>query len=216
MIKKSKSAHSPQSIINAYQDYLNEHGKAPESVAKFCKSLKITERTFFQSFSTLEAVESHLWGNMIGAVIQSVESGKEYANFNAEQRLLVFGFAFLEKSLDYRSTMLLRFKKISPFGGSCSLDTFSDHFKDFAQRIVDHGKKTGEIANRGKLLPLYKEGLYLVFRGLIEFNLRDKSSGFERSDAYWEKSVKFCFDLMKSQAIDSAFDLAKFLIPQKA
>ena len=214
-MKKGQKTDTPQKIIDAYQDYLNEHGKAPESVAKFCKSLKITERTFFQSFPTLEAVESHLWGNMIEGVIKAVESGKEYANFNAEQRLLVFGFAFLEKSLDYRSTMLLRFKKISPFGGSCSLEVFADHFKEFSERIIDHGKKTGEIANRGKLLPLYKEGFYLLFRGLIDFNLRDKSTGFERSDAYWEKSVKLCFDLMKTQAIDSAFDLAKFLIPQK-
>ncbi len=215
-MKKGKTTNPSQLIINAYQNYLNEHGKAPESVAKFCKTLKITERAFFQSFPTLDAVESHLWGNMIGETLKSVESGKEFANFNAEQRLLVFGFAFLEKSLDYRSTMLLRFKRISPFGGSCSLDLFSDQFKAFAERIVEHGKKTGEVANRAKLLPLYKEGLYLLFRGLIDFNLRDKSNGFERSDAYWEKSVKLCFDLMKSQAIDSAFDLAKFLIPQKS
>ncbi|MES2309198.1 MAG: hypothetical protein V4507_10110 [Verrucomicrobiota bacterium] len=215
-MKKSKAPNIAQKIIDAYQDYLSESGKAPESVTKFCKSLKITERVFFQNFSSLEDVESHLWSNMIIEVIQSVESGKEFNQFNAEQRLLVFGFAFLEKSLDYRSTMLLRFKKIGPFHLSCSLEGFSDQFKSYAQRIVDHGKKTGEIANRSKLLSLYKEGLYLVFQGLIQFNLRDKSQGFERSDAYWEKSVKLCFDLMKSQAIDSAFDLAKFLIPQKS
>jgi hypothetical protein len=214
-MKKSKTPTAAQKIVAAYQDYLNDHGSAPESVSKFCKSLKITERSFFQNFPSLEAVESRLWSQMIDEVIQSVESGKEYGGFNAEQRLLVFGFAFLEKSLDYRSTMLVRFKKIGFLHLSCSLDEFSDHFKSFAQRIVDHGQKTGEIANRSKLISLYKEGLYMVFRGLIEFHLRDQSRGFERSDAYWEKSVKLCFDLMKTQAIDSAFDLAKFLIPQK-
>lgn len=203
-------------IRNAYFQFLREEGKPPKSLAAFLKPLKITERQFYQHFSSLEAIEERLWSGLIVEVVESIQSGKEYAQFSAEQRLLSFGFGFLEKAIDYRSVMQVAFKKVGPFHFSDSLDLFGKEFKTFAQTVIDHGIQKGEIADRSKLTSLYKEGLYLMFRGLLDFHLQDKSPRFERSDAYWEKAVRLAFDLMKTQAIDSAFDLAKFLIPQKA
>lgn len=202
-------------ICDAYWNYLQENEKPPVSLRAFLKSLKMTEKEFYQHFASLDEVESQIWSRLVQEIIDSIKKGKEFSTFTAEQRLLTFGFAFLEKSLEVRSVMQSQFKKIGPFHGGSAFDSFAPIFKKFAQEIIDQGKKTGEIADRGKLMPLYKEGLYLLFRGLIDFNLQDRSKGFERSDAYWEKSVRLVFDLMKSQAIDSAFDLAKFLIPQK-
>lgn len=202
-------------IRNAYFEFLREEGTRPKSLAAFLKPLKLTERQFYQHFASLEAIEENLWSGLIIDVVASIQSGKEYAQFSAEQRLLSFGFGFLEKAQDYRSVMQSIFKKVGPFHFSSSLDLFGKEFKKFAQTVIDYGIQKGEIAERSKLTSLYKEGLYFMFRGLLDFHLEDKSPRFERSDAYWEKSVRLAFDLMKTQAIDSAFDLAKFLIPQK-
>ena len=46
---------------------------------------------------------------------------------------------------------------------------------------------------------------------MVEFTLADDSSGFERTDAYIEKSVRLAFDVIGTQAVDSAFDLFRFL-----
>jgi hypothetical protein len=45
----------------------------------------------------------------------------------------------------------------------------------------------------------------------MQFNLRDDSEGYERTDEFIEKTVKLAFDLIRTQAIDSAFDLGRFL-----
>jgi hypothetical protein len=90
---------------------------------------------------------------------------------------------------------------------------FNHAFRAFAKRTGAHGISTGEIADRGRLTALYPDAVSTAFRNLIEFNLNDSSRGFERTDAYIEKSVQLAFELIRSQAIDAAFDLARFLAP---
>jgi ubiquinone biosynthesis protein COQ9 len=55
--------------------------------------------------------------------------------------------------------------------------------------------------------------LYIHFRAVIAFLLKDESQRFERTDAFIEKTVAFAFDLIRTQAIDSGIDLARFLVP---
>jgi hypothetical protein len=48
---------------------------------------------------------------------------------------------------------------------------------------------------------------------VIDFSLKDDSRGYERTDAFIEKSVAVAFDLIRTQVVDSALDLARFLAP---
>jgi ubiquinone biosynthesis protein COQ9 len=79
---------------------------------------------------------------------------------------------------------------------------------------VRHATATGEIAERGRLGGLYPQALYLHFRAVIDFYVKDTSPRYERTDAFVEKSVTLAFDLLRTQAIDSAFDLLRFLAPR--
>lgn len=72
---------------------------------------------------------------------------------------------------------------------------------------------SGEIAERGRFSSLYPNGLYAHFRGVIDFYLKDDSRNYERTDAFIEKTVAVAFDLIRTQVVDSALDLARFLIP---
>jgi hypothetical protein len=80
--------------------------------------------------------------------------------------------------------------------------------------LVRQGCESGEIAERGRLAGLYPSALYLLLRSVLDFHVKDTSARFERSDAFVEKSVNLAFDLMRTQAIDSAFDLLRFLAPR--
>jgi len=84
-------------------------------------------------------------------------------------------------------------------------------FTEFAGRVLDGGKGNGEVACRGNLTRAYPLGFFGHLLSVIEFNLDDTSKGFERTDAYIEKSVRLAFDLIGTQAVDSAFDLFRFL-----
>ena len=201
-------------ITANFTEYLREHGRYPESIYLFCRELGIEEKAFFSEFGSFEAVEGGLWENLVNRVILAVESGPEWTSFSARQRLLTFHFAFLEEALNWRSLMLSRFGAISPLARPAWMRGFETRFKAFASTIVAKGVESGEIADRGRLTPLYPEALYLHFRSVLDFYLKDDSKGFERTDAFVEKSAAVAFDVVRTQALDSAVDLARFLVPR--
>ncbi len=200
-----------QRLIDAYIDRLREHGSPPLAVYPFCKSLGIGEKDFFSVFPNLDSVEAAFWREQVIHVITAAESGTEWEGFTAKQRALTFFFAWFEHSLEIRSLILLRFSDLGAFENPVWLRGFNQAFRDFAKRTVNHGISTGEIMQRGKLTELYPDGILTAFRNLIDFNLKDDSRGFERTDACIEKSVQLAFELIRSQAFDSTFDLARFL-----
>ena len=46
---------------------------------------------------------------------------------------------------------------------------------------------------------------------VLDFWVKDKSKGFEQTDAMIEKSVNTSFDLIASSALDTVLDFAKFM-----
>ncbi|MDB6174384.1 MAG: hypothetical protein JWL59_3695 [Chthoniobacteraceae bacterium] len=202
-------------IIAAYIEYLREHGRPPLTVHRFCKENGIEERAFFSDFASFNAVESAFWEDVLARVIGALESGAEWESFSARQRLLSFHFAFAEESLNHRSLMLSRIAPLGALARPASLRGLESRFKMFARDLIEHGMADGEIAGHGMVGALYPEALYVHFRSVIEFQLKDESARFERTDAFIEKSVGLAFDLLRPQALDSAFDLARFLFAQR-
>jgi len=200
-------------IIDAYGQHLRENGQPPESVFRFCQTLGIEEKDFFHAFGSFEAVENAFWGRMLDRVVRAVQSGPEWPGFSARHQLLAFLYAFAEESLSVRSLMLQRFAKISVVGTPVYLNGFEARFKEFASELIQHGLATQEIASRGIVSSFYPRAFYTHFRSVIDFHLRDTSKNYEKTDAFIEKTVALAFDLVRSQALDSAADLFRFLAP---
>jgi hypothetical protein len=200
-------------ILEAYTKHLQHHGPPPKTVHAVCQELDLSEREFFQEFASLDSVEGAIWGDWISGLIASISNSSEWSNFSARNRYLTFLFAFTEASLDKRSLIILRFGHLSPVASPQYLKAFEAHFKSFASELMAQGVSSGEIASRGPLESLYPAVLYVHFRAVISFLIKDESQRFERTDAFIEKTVAFAFDVLRTQAIDSAFDLARFLAP---
>jgi len=200
-------------ITQSFREYLLENGHAPASVHSFCKELGISEREFFERFASFDAVEGCIWSGMLEKVHQAISGGAEWEGFSARQRYLTFLYAFVEESLDMRSLMLLRFTSVSLIARPPALKSFEAKFKTFVSEIIGYGVEKGEIAGRGPIESLYPEVFYIHFRAVIDFLLRDESERFERTDAFIEKSVALAFNVIRTQALDAAFDLARFLTP---
>jgi hypothetical protein len=203
-------------ICEAFMKTLQKVGHPPVSVHRFCEEIGISEKDFYMAFPNLEAVEKHFWKNWMEGIASGVSSGKEWGSFSAKERYLAFLFAFTGEALEQRSLLEQRFGKLTLLCSPTSLDGLKNSFKDFAAEIIRHGMDNGDIANRGPLGNLYPEVLYVHWRSVLEYFLKDESQGFERTDAFIEKTVEFAFDLLRTQAIDSAADLARFLLPQIA
>ena len=87
-------------------------------------------------------------------------------------------------------------------------------FSQLRHARVEAGEILGteEIANRMLITDKYKYLLWYQPVSIIKFWIKDESENFENTDALIEKTVNFSFDLMRSNGIDSFFDLAKFHI----
>ena len=212
--KSSKKKDHRTMISEAYMVALHKEGHAPVSVHRFCEDLGISDKDFYMAFPNLDAVEKHFWKAWIESIITAVSAGKEWSSFSAKERYLAFLFAFTGEALEHRSLLEQRFGKLTLLCRPTSLDSLKNSFKDFASDLIHHGMDRGEIAHRGSLGNLYPEVLYIHWRSVLEYFLKDDSQGFERTDAFIEKTVEFAFDLLRTQAIDSAADLARFLLPQ--
>ncbi|MEM6278751.1 MAG: hypothetical protein AAF733_04685 [Verrucomicrobiota bacterium] len=199
-------------VIGKYIHIVLETGHPPVSVYAFAKELGVSEREFFEEFASTDAVESEIWRRSVSDTIHAVEQGEEWSGFGAQQKLLTFYYALCDRILDQRSFYLARFPRI-PKGDKPhrSLCRMREEFTEFAKRILDAGRESGEVACRGNLTQAYPLGLFGHLLSVIEFYLEDTSRGFERTDAYIEKSVRLAFDVIGTQAVDSAFDLFRFL-----
>jgi len=202
-----------KSILEAFAAHWSEEGEPPRSVARFCKGLGITEAVFFKHFPSLHAVEKAFWRHWISDVISAVEEGDDWQEFAARERYLAFLFALTQSANERRSLLLERFHDISPLSHPAALEGMRGEFLEFARRLIDHGTSSGEIAERRGLTALYPGILYVHLRWVIDQYLKDESEGFERTDAFIEKTVTLAFDLFRSQALDSAADLLRFLLP---
>lgn len=201
-------------LLAGFRDHVSRHGQLPVSVLALCEPLGLGERDFYNEFGSLESLESAFWEDLMVKTLDAVQSGAEWEGFGARQRMLAFLYVFLERSLEVRTVLLFRFRNLSPLCNPDWLRGMERRFKEWAAGLVSNGSSSGEIASRGRLSGVYPSALYLLLRAVIDFNVKDTSSRYERSDAFVEKSVNLAFDLMRTQAIDSAFDLLRFLLPR--
>lgn len=203
-------------LLTAFRAHLLEHGGPPASVFKFTRDLGLEERAFFAEFPNFDALEGEMWSGLVARVADAVAAGAEWDGFTARQRLLTFLFAFCEESLAWRSLLLQRVLPCGPVARPPHLRGLERRFKEFIGPVLDHGHATGEIADRGLLREAYPEAFFLHFRAVVDFHLKDTSAGYERTDAFIEKSVALAFDLLRTQAFDSAVDFAKFVFARPA
>lgn len=200
------------SLADAYLDHLLEHGKAPASVHRFCKDLEITEKEFYTQAASFKVLEAKIWQGLFDQTHAVLQQDKEYAGYPVRQKLAAFYYTFLEVALNQRSFIELRFPGFPRGLGCPSLKRFREVHEEFIKGLVAEGRKSGEVANRGKLSDAYPRAFFAQWVFIVDFWLKDESDQFSRTDALIEKSVALSLDAVGSQVIDSAVDMLRFLV----
>jgi Tetracyclin repressor-like, C-terminal domain len=211
---KSRKTTSPSAdkIRAAYVDYLLTEGRQPASVYKFCLDLGIKEEAFYGFFGSFDAVERDIWAGFITKAVSRLTADKTFSEFNSRDKILSFYYALLEELKNNRSFAIQQlgsFRK--PELVPTYLRDFKRSFDDFVNSTLNNGKSNGEIAQRPYLDRVYPQLFWMHLGFILMFWRNDDSAGFEKTDAAVEKSVNLAFDLIGKGAVDSAFDLAKFL-----
>ncbi|MGF1637042.1 MAG: TetR family transcriptional regulator C-terminal domain-containing protein [Cyclobacteriaceae bacterium] len=205
-----------QKIIQSYLDYILDKQERPSSVFHFAKSLKIEESEFYNHFNSFSKLENELWKGYFDTTIERMEADEAYAGFSARQKFLSFLYTWIEELKNNRSYALFIQKSKKPHEVEPAVfKEFKSAFIEFAKSITSEGRSAQELAERPFLSEQYHKTLWWQVLFIFKFWTSDESDVFEKTDAAIEKAVNLAFDLMSRNAVDSFFDLAKFLVQSK-
>ncbi len=204
-------------IIESYREHVLANGQEPVSVHSFCNDLGIEEQEFYEYFNNFDQVADAFWTQLFEEVRNALEAGEEYSLFSTRDKLLTFYYGFFERLRQHRSYFIISYDDgffgLSP--QSRSLHQLKRSFKDWVADLVMEGIHREEISSRSRLTETYSSLFWYQFMFLMNFWKKDRSRGFEKTDAAIEKAVNLSFDLIEKNALDSAFDFGKFMFQNR-
>ncbi|MFC5050480.1 TetR family transcriptional regulator C-terminal domain-containing protein [Rubritalea spongiae] len=198
-------------IEEYYWDHTLTEGQRPKSVYAFCKQFDLSEGDFHTHFSSFESLEARYWQSTVTDTISVLEADDDYAEYPTHQKLLAFYYTFFSHIQNHRSRITQCFPCLQQMTPS-ALKAMRSSFTTWADSLIQEGIANGEIADRKKLNDLYAKGLFEQLRFLIDYYRKDNSENFQDTDALIEKSVRFFADSARSGVLDSALDLARFML----
>ncbi len=204
-------------ILESYREYMLMNDQEPPSIYAFCKEINISEEDFYEYFNSFEQIADAIWSELFSGVVKKVEDEPEYIEYAIREKLLSFYYEFFIQMKKYRSYAMITIEDgLANLGGTPSgMAEMKKDYKAWIKDLIEEGIRNGEVASRSKLTDAYDSIFWYQFLFLLNFWKRDKSQGFEKTDAAVEKSVTLTFDLIEKNALDSAFDFGKFIFQNR-
>lgn len=204
-------------IIEHYKDHVLTHGSEPGSIYNFCNELAIEEEDFYEHFNLFEQVAEAYWQQLLEDLWGKLGDDQAYAELTVREKMLTFYFEFFSMMRAHRSFFLITYDDAWPGIGSAgsAFTKLRKRYRLWSGSLVQEGISTQEISPRSKLSDTYDRLFWYQFLFLLNFWKRDRSKGFEKTDAAIEKSVNLSFDLIEKNAIDSALDFGKFMFQNR-
>ena len=198
-------------LIQAYKDLTLETGQFPVSIFAVCEKAGVERPKFHDHFGNFGHLQQALWEDYFYTTVRTIEGADQYATYMVREKLLAFYFTFLEV-LGQDREFVCRFEKqlgIWNYNPECLKD-LKPLFLAFLTELVEEGKSSEEIAERYVLGNDYPGWHWPQFLYLVNFWMRDRSEGYQRTDQAVEKAVNMGFDIMGRNVLDSVFDFARF------
>lgn len=207
--KKQAKGLTRETLEKKYWHTLLTTSKRPASVYAFADDIGIEEGEFYEHATNFEALEASYWASLVEDTIAVLHDDKDYQEYPSDQKLLAFFYTFFAHAQKNRSRLVEFFPRP---GCMKTLKPMRKKFIEFAEVVIQQGRADGDIADRKQLTERYPALLFEQFRSIIEFYRRDQSDEFQDTDALIEKSVRLGADVARAGTLDSAFDLARFLL----
>lgn len=211
--KKKKAGRAE--MIDHYMNSVLEHERAPVSVFKFCKELKISEQDFYQEFGSLESLKKSIWTAFFEQTLEVMQKSEEYAEYGSKEKLLALYFTLFEILTLNRSYILQTTEQPNMIGNNLpDLQDFRVHFKKYLSQLEIPKQVEQEKINKvsSKAVEELGWGQFLL---VLKFWMTDDSPGFEKTDILIEKTINSAFELVDIRPVKGVIDLAKFLIKER-
>lgn len=200
-------------ILSAFEEYVLVEGKRPHSVFLFCRNLELREKDFYDLFPDFDGLEGAIWSDWGSETLEALSKDESVHQYSARERYLAFLFTFLEALKEHRSWVILRFPDLPKALGCRQFADLRNVFSEFADRL-EIQLPVEELTSRFAPSNWRSKILLPHFFSVIDFFKKDASPGFERTEAYIEKSVRAAFEIVDGGALDAGLDLFRFLAGQ--
>ena len=192
-----------EKIIEAYKEMLIT-GQGEINSYTIAKKVGISEKEFFQSFTSAEDVARKIWSNLSDKIVDSLNNSELFASYPPRQKILSYYFTFFDMALDERS-FIERTAEMPKV-----LRSYKDKFKQFVADVIQEGIAVEDIKERLTLSNYYPEALWQLHTKLLRFWLRDNSEGFVDTEKAIEVYAKVPLELMRPNLLDSFYETLKF------
>ncbi len=214
-VKSQKKAVTKDFLIKHFIQHVLETGTEPVSVFAFTKSLKCTEKEFYGFFNSFKALQKSIWAGWFEETISSMENEEAYQNYSVREKLLSFYFSWIELLKDNKSFVQIKLEKLEKADMNPDfLGQLKEHHTMYISDLMTEGKDTEEVMER-PFSDRYHKGFWVLFLMIMKFWSQDESEGYEKTDAFIEKSVNLAFDLVARGPLDSMMDFAKFMLQNR-
>ena len=211
-----KNTPTQNSLIELYMAHVLEHNHAPKSVYAFAKSNGFEESEFYNCFANFETLENEIFSLFFTNTKDTLESSKDYSNYDSRNQLLSFYFTFFENLTANRSYVVYalsespnKLENLKKLKGLRS--KFLDYIDELDIEVVQVKNKQLEYLKDS----IVQESYWVQLMITLKFWLDDTSVSFEKTDLFIEKSINASFDLISISPLNSVVDLGKFLFKEK-
>lgn len=209
----AESQDSATALLQGFVHHVLEHGHLPASIYKFCKELGLPESEFYVHYNSFEAMEAAVWLSYHANTLDRLHAEEAYMEYSVREKWLAYYFTLLEEWKAQRSFITWSVNRHQGLNSIQKpyLRLWKTAFEAYAESRNTEGADTGEIANRPYIHKQYNKGQWWQALFVLDFWLKDHSPNFELTDAAVEKAVNFSMDVIGTNALDTAFDFAKFV-----
>ena len=205
-----------QEIISKYMDHVLENGTAPKSVFSFCKVLEIDETTFYNYYSSIEAIANDVYATFYAETIKLISADSSYHDLDAKNKLLTFYYTFFELLTANRSYVVISLQEHKNILDKIkTVKELKNRFKDFIKNLdidtIDFKKEEINKISQKSLEELAWQQLLFT----LKFWLEDTSPAFEKTDLFIEKSVNASFEFIDISSLKNMIDFGKFFFKEK-
>lgn len=209
MSSKKKSSLTAEEWQTAFKEFVLEYEQRPSSVYKLAKFVDVPESSFYEYYSSIEALEKDIWQRFHDQTYDSIVRADEYGNYSLKEKYLLYVFTLLQLLRRDRSYLMLSSNvRLMPYGG---IESFFTAFRNYVEMLLQEGVERGEIPQRFLGTKVYTWLFRQHLSSVLWYWLKDSSKEFEKTDAFVEKSVRLLFDLVGNNLVDSLLDLSKYV-----
>ncbi|WP_207534300.1 TetR family transcriptional regulator C-terminal domain-containing protein [Desertivirga arenae] len=201
-----------EKLQDAYISYVLINGEQPKSVFVFAKDNELAEEDFYNYYASFEAIEQDIWLNLLSLAVNEVKAQEVWPQYSAREKALSLFYSFFELLKSRRSFVVFSLNgSTKTLGSPRVLDKLKPLFESFSSEILLEGIESGELMDRAFISRKYKDALWMQFGFVLNFWIKDSSSGFEKTDEAIEKGLTVTFDLFQRSPLDNIFEYGKFL-----